>query len=81
MEDDEFLFLPGDCFRCQTPDSVKVAQVIRRLDYGSFSMHFWTTEYHAAQAGEPCNMKYYLPPILTSTNEDGIMDMPRTLTT
>lgn len=73
MEDDELLFLPGDCFRCQTSNGVRVAQIIRKLDDGSFSVHFWTT------AGEQSNINYFLPSILTSTNEEGIMETPRTL--
>ncbi len=50
-----------------------MAQIIRRLDDGSFSGHFWTP------AGEQSNMNYYLPTILTSTNEEGVLDMLRSL--
>jgi hypothetical protein len=71
MEDDELIFLPGDCFHCQTSNGV--ALVVRRLDDGSFSVHFWTT------AGEQSNMNYYLPKLLTSTNEKVIIEMPKTL--
>lgn len=73
MEDDESIFLPGDCFHCQTSNGIRVAQVIRRQDAGSLSVHFWTT------TGEQSNMNYYLPTLLTSTNEKGIMEMPRKL--
>jgi hypothetical protein len=70
MEGNEFIVLPGDCFRCEdTPAGVRVAQVIRVINDHSLAVYFWQ------QDPEQC---YYLPTVLCR-NEEGVMDKPTTL--
>jgi len=71
MEHDDFIVLPGDCFRCEdTTEGIRVAQVIRPLNDDTLAVFFWT------QDPEQC---YYLPTVLRRSSEQGVIDKPRTL--
>ena len=71
MEHDDFIVLPGDCFRCEdTTGGIQVAQVIRPLNGDTLAVFFWM------QDPEQC---YYLPTVLRRSSEQGVIDKPRTL--
>jgi hypothetical protein len=41
MEHDDFIVLPGDCFRCEdTTEGIRVAQVIRPLNDDTLAVFF-----------------------------------------
>ena len=71
MEDDEFIVLPGDGFRCQsTAGGIRIAQVIREMNDGTLSVYFWTLD--------PVQ-NYYLPTVLSGSSEEGVINRPPTL--
>jgi len=71
MEGDEFLVLPGDCFRCQSAEgSTRIAQIIRERNDGTLLVYFWM---HDEQ------QEYNLPTVLSGSNEEGVINKPTIL--
>jgi hypothetical protein len=73
MEGNNFIVLPGDCFRCQDTAEglIQVAQVIRQINDYTLSVYFWTEDRQL--------QNYHLPTVLSRSSEEQVINKPTTL--